>query len=172
MSFSAFRNPLRASVRRAAQPSRLQLRSSFNRKFSTPPPPPPAAEAKSSNTTLYLGLGGVVIGAVGYYIYSSNDASNAVKSGVQSAKVKVNFVPTKEDYIKVRGVVVFRDVYRLISVICRSTTGLLRSWMKLTITTVRIPPYYILLFISYSILCRWFLWSRHPPSRLALVWNI
>ncbi|KAF8196598.1 heme peroxidase [Pholiota molesta] len=100
MSFSAFRNPLRAAVRRAAQPSRFQLRSSFNRRFSdTPPPPPPAA--KSSNNTLYYGLGGIVIGAVGYYIYTSNAASNAVKSGVQSAKVQVNFVPSKEDYIKV-----------------------------------------------------------------------
>jgi cytochrome c peroxidase len=108
MSFSAFRNPLRAAVRRAAQPSRFQLRSSFNRRFSdTPPPPPPAA--KSSNNTLYYGLGGIVIGAVGYYIYTSNAASNAVKSGVQSAKVQVNFVPSKEDYIKVRGVVAFRD---------------------------------------------------------------
>ena len=98
MSFSAFRNPLRAAARRAAQP-RFQLRSNFNRKFSTPPP---AAEAKS-NTALWVGLGAAAVGGAGYYIYTSNDASNAVKSGVQVAKVKANFVPTKEDYIKVRS---------------------------------------------------------------------
>ncbi|KJA17542.1 hypothetical protein HYPSUDRAFT_46322 [Hypholoma sublateritium FD-334 SS-4] len=102
MSFNAFRNPLRASVRRAAaQPARFQLRVNCNRKFSTPPPPP-APEAKaSSNAGLYIGLGAVVAGGLGYYLYSSNDAVNALKSGAQVAKVKTNTAPTKEDYIKV-----------------------------------------------------------------------
>lgn len=101
MSFNAFRNPLRAGVRRtAAQPARFQLRVNCNRKFSTPPPPAPEAKA-SSNAGLYIGLGAVVAGGLGYYLYSSNDAVNALKSGAQVAKVKTNTAPTKEDYIKV-----------------------------------------------------------------------
>ena len=100
MSFNVFRNPLRASVRRtAAQSARLHPRVNCNRKFSTPPPAPEAKAA--SNTGLYIGLGAAVAGGLGYYLYSSNDASNALKSGVQVAKVKTNTAPTKEDYIKV-----------------------------------------------------------------------
>lgn len=121
MSLSALRTPLRASVRRAAQPSRLQLRSTFNRKFSTPPPPAP--EAKTSNTGLYIGLGAAAVGGLGYYFYSINkdDTVNAIKSGKQIAKVKTNFVPSKEDYIKVGAFFspVLSPSYRIVS---RSTT--------------------------------------------------
>ncbi len=48
-----------------------------------------------------LGLGAAVAGGLGYYLYNSNDATNALKSGAQVAKVKTNTAPTKEDYIKV-----------------------------------------------------------------------
>ncbi|KAF8971247.1 heme peroxidase [Flammula alnicola] len=104
MSFSAFRYPLRNALRRSAQPFKAQYRSAFSRKFSTPPPPPPAGEAKSSSTGLYLGLGAAAAGGLAYYYYytvSGKEAGTALASGFQAAKVKANFVPTKEDYIKV-----------------------------------------------------------------------
>ncbi|KAF8149457.1 cytochrome c peroxidase [Crassisporium funariophilum] len=104
MSFSAFRNATAAPLRRAAAraSTKPQFRNTFNRKFSTPPPPGP--EAKSSSTGLYLGLGAAAAGGLAYYFYattSGKEAGTAIKSGVQVAKVKANFVPTKEDYIKV-----------------------------------------------------------------------
>ncbi|KAF8907817.1 cytochrome c peroxidase [Gymnopilus junonius] len=79
MSFSVFRAPLRNAA--AANP--ILLGKNYT--------PSPAPEAKSSNTTLYVGLGVVAAGALTYYFYSSN-AENAVKSGLQVAKVKTNFV--------------------------------------------------------------------------------
>jgi len=104
MSFSALRTPLRSAaanpLRRAAQLPKGQFRSNFNRKFSTPPPPPPA----KSSTGLYLGVGALAAAGLGYYFYateSGKEAATAGKSGLQAAKVKANFVPTKEDYIKV-----------------------------------------------------------------------
>lgn len=102
MSASVLRNPLRTALRRsAARPA--QFRQTFNRQFSTPPPPP--APAAKSNTALYLTLGAVAAGGLGYYFLSDSsaakEAGTSVKSGVQAAKVKANFVPTKEDYIKV-----------------------------------------------------------------------
>ncbi|CAA7260719.1 unnamed protein product [Cyclocybe aegerita] len=103
MSFSALRNPLRNTARRATQLPKAQFRANFNRKFSTPPPPP-AAEAKSSSTGLYLGLGAAAAAGLGYYFYyttSGKEAGTAVRSAAQAAKVKANFVPAKEDYIKV-----------------------------------------------------------------------
>ena len=88
-------------MRRATRLPRTTFRTTFHRKYSEQTtPPPPAPEAKSSNTALYFSLGAAAVGAAGYYFYSTN-AENAVKSGVQAAKVKANFVPTKEDYQKV-----------------------------------------------------------------------
>lgn len=108
MSFSVFRAPLRTAsatpFRRAATTqapnfNRVLLRTTFNRKYSTPPPPPPP-RAKSG-TGLYLGVGAAVVLGLTYYYYdtvSSKEAGTAVKSGVQAAKV---FVPSTADYIKV-----------------------------------------------------------------------
>lgn len=97
---------LRASFRAAAplrkaplgvQVPRVQVRAAF-RKYSTEAP------QSKSNTTLYASLGAAV--AVGgfalyYYTDAGKEAGSAVKSGIQSVKVKANFVPTKQDYIKV-----------------------------------------------------------------------
>ncbi|KAJ3814778.1 heme peroxidase [Lentinula lateritia] len=100
MSFSLFR----ASVRKVATSGslpRAQLRNQLRisiRKFSTPPPEAPAPK---SNTTLYVGIGAVVAAAGAAFYSFSDSGTNAVKSGVQVAKVKTNFVPTKEDYQKV-----------------------------------------------------------------------
>ncbi|KAF8828697.1 hypothetical protein HHX47_DHR3000049 [Lentinula edodes] len=100
MSFSLFR----ASVRKVATAGslpRAQLRNQLRisiRKFSTPPPEAPAPK---SNTTLYVGIGAVVAAAGAAFYSFSDSGTNAVKSGVQVAKVKTNFVPTKEDYQKV-----------------------------------------------------------------------
>lgn len=108
MSVSVIRNPLRTALRRtAARP--VQFRQSFNRNFSTPPPTP----AAKSNTALYLGLGAVAVGGLGYFFLSDSsaakEAGTSVKSGVQVAKVKANFVPTKEDYIKVSDTFIYSE---------------------------------------------------------------
>ena len=105
MSFNIFRASFRTvapkPLRRAAVNSRAVFRSNFNRSYSTPPP---SQGAKSSSTGLYIGFGAVAaVGAV-YYFYattSGKEAVTAAKSGIQAAKVKANFVPTKDDYIKV-----------------------------------------------------------------------
>ncbi|KAJ8076343.1 heme peroxidase [Marasmius tenuissimus] len=98
---------LRAPVKKAAFPRSLArssaLRNQFNRTSairrystenagSTPPP-------KSSNTALFAGLGVAALGGAAYYLMSGS--SDPVKTGVQAAKVKANFVPSKEDYQKV-----------------------------------------------------------------------
>ncbi|KAK1222048.1 heme peroxidase [Marasmius sp. AFHP31] len=98
---------LRAPVKKAAFPRSLTrssaLRNQFNRTSairrystenagSTPPP-------KSSNTALFAGLGVAALGGAAYYLMSGS--SDPVKTGVQAAKVKANFVPSKEDYQKV-----------------------------------------------------------------------
>lgn len=106
---------LRTSLRKAAAPAHAVARSraAFRRapafrKYSTEAPPPPPPAPKGSNTTLYAGLGAAALGGVAFWIYASSSdsaktAGTAVKSGVQSAKVAANFVPTKADYIKVRA---------------------------------------------------------------------
>ncbi|RDB16907.1 Cytochrome c peroxidase, mitochondrial [Hypsizygus marmoreus] len=100
MSFSLLRAPLRsAALTSARSVPRAQFRSAF-RKYSTTPPPP---AQKSSSKTLLLSLGAAAgVGAVAFYYYGdSREAVTALKSGVQAAKAKTNFVPTKEDYQKV-----------------------------------------------------------------------
>ncbi len=110
MSFAA----LRASTRRVLAPApvaartRVAVRSNAFRRFATESaPPPPEAPKSSSNTFLYAGIGAaVVVGGVSWYIFSSDSdaaktAGTAIKSGTQAAKVAVNFVPSKEDYLKV-----------------------------------------------------------------------
>jgi hypothetical protein len=104
MFTSAIRPSLRSSSRlavRSAFPNRAPaFRSSGFRKYSTEAP------KSSSNTFLWAGLGAAAVGGVAWYVYSSGDAvkgaETALKSGVQSAKVAANFVPTKEEYQKVR----------------------------------------------------------------------
>ncbi|KAF5385924.1 hypothetical protein D9615_002607 [Tricholomella constricta] len=99
MSFSLIRAPLRrAAVAGTRSVPRAPFRSSF-RHYSTPPP---QADSKSSKSLL-IGLGAVAgLGGLAYYFYSNaREAGTAVKSGVQAAKVQVNFVPTKEDYQQV-----------------------------------------------------------------------
>ncbi|KAG5639032.1 hypothetical protein H0H81_007645 [Sphagnurus paluster] len=95
MSFSLLRAPLRRAAATGARSiPRAQFRSSY-RHYSTPPP-----EAKSNNNLL-IGLGAVAgIGGLSFYYYSSTRDAE-LKSGLQAAKVKANFVPTKEDYQKV-----------------------------------------------------------------------
>ena len=104
MFSSAVRSSLRSSSRltaRSAAPNRASaFRNSGFRKYSTETP------KSSSNALLWAGLGTAALGGVAWYLYSSDDAvkgaETALKSGVQSAKVAANFVPTKEDYQKVR----------------------------------------------------------------------
>jgi cytochrome c peroxidase len=102
MSFAAIRAPLRRQALSASF-KRAELRTSSFRKYSTEVPP-----AAKSNTGLYVGLGAVVLGGgVAYYLYDSSSetakvTSTTLKSATQSAKVATNFVPTKEDYQKVR----------------------------------------------------------------------
>jgi cytochrome c peroxidase len=104
MLSSVVRSSLRSSPRlaaRSAVPNRTYAyRGSGFRKYSTEAP------KSSSNTLLWAGLGVAAAGGVAWYIYSSEDAvkvaETGLKSGVQSAKAAVNFVPTKEDYQKVR----------------------------------------------------------------------
>jgi cytochrome c peroxidase len=104
MFSSAIRSSLRSSsrltARSAAQNRVSAFRSSGFRKYSTEAP------KSSSYTLLWASIGAAAVGGVAWYIYSSDDAAKgaetALKSGVQSVKVAANFVPTKEDYQKVR----------------------------------------------------------------------
>ena len=104
MFSSVVRSSLRSSSRlaaRSAVPNRVSaFRNPGFRKYSTEAP------KSSSNTLLWVGLGAAAVGGVAWYIYSFEDvakgAETALKSGVQSGKVAANFVPTKEDYQKVR----------------------------------------------------------------------
>jgi cytochrome c peroxidase len=103
MSFAAFRAPIRRQVFSASF-KRAELRTSSFRKYSTNPPP-----AAKSSTGLYVGLGAIAVGGgIAYYLYASSsdaakEASTALKSAAQSAKVATKFVPTKEDFQKVRS---------------------------------------------------------------------
>lgn len=101
MSLALARAPLRkAAFSGARSIPRAQLRSTF-RKYTTPPPPP----APKSNKNLLYGLGAVAgVGALAFYFYSNSrsEAETSIKSAVQAAKVKANFVPTKNDYQKVQ----------------------------------------------------------------------
>ena len=104
MFSSAIRSSLRSSsrltARSAAQNRTSAFRSPGFRKYSTEAP------KSSSNTLLWAGIGAAAVGGVAWYIYGSGDAvkvaETALKSGAQSAKVAINFVPTQEDYQKVR----------------------------------------------------------------------
>ena len=70
---------------------------------------------------LYIGIGAVVAGlGLAYYYLDTISGREvlgiAVKSGVQSAKVKVNFMPLKEDYIKVNQTLFF--LFKLSDLLC------------------------------------------------------
>jgi len=91
-------NVLRAPIRRAAFCSpfpKTRLRPSF-RNYSTPP------SERKSNFGLFAGLGVAALGAVGFYLYTSNTGS--VTGAAGALKAKANFKPTREDYQKVRAV--------------------------------------------------------------------
>ena len=186
MSFSVFRTSLRsgatvAPLRRTViqqapnNCNRILFRNTFNRKYSagsTPPPPPPKS---SSNPGLYIGVGAAVIG-VGLAVYFSDtifgkEAGTAVKSGIQAAKVKANFVPTKEDYIKVSQKFLFFQT--LLSLISGGVSGyrytmkLSRSLRKQAIMMVMSLSYvsYPLLFKSDPID------GSYAPVILRLAWH-
>jgi hypothetical protein len=137
MSLNIFRTTLRnaaaAPLRRTAiaqapNYNRALFRNTFNRKYSTPPPP----QAKSG-AGLYVGVGAVVALGLAYYFYdtvSGKEAGTAVKSGIQAAKVKVNFVPSKEDYIKVNQRATFFFLSVLPDFLCRYTIKLRTSLTK------------------------------------------
>ena len=125
MSFSVFRAasirnatvaPLRRAAAQAPNCNKILFRNTFSRRYSTPPPSPQA----KSNTKLYISIGAAVAGLGLAYYYldtvSGKEAGTAVKSGVQAAKVKVNFVPSKEDYIKVDQALSF--LYKLSLISC------------------------------------------------------
>jgi cytochrome c peroxidase len=98
MSFALLRAPLRKAAFSLPIP-KAQLRTSF-RKFSTTPPP---EAPKKSSTGLFVGIGAAVAigGFAFYYFGSTEEASTAVKSGVQAVKAKTHFVPSQVDYQKV-----------------------------------------------------------------------
>jgi cytochrome c peroxidase len=100
MSFSFLRAPIRKAAFSVSIP-KAQLRTTF-RTFSTPPTPPPP---KTKNTAFFTGLGAAAAVGIAFYFYTSTDAGkeagSAVKSGIQAAKVKAKFTPTKDDYQKV-----------------------------------------------------------------------
>ena len=64
---------------------------------------------------MLAGLGIAAVGGIALYVYSSSDTANeagsALKSGAQSAKVAANFVPTKNDYQKVRVSALVSSLY-------------------------------------------------------------
>ncbi|KAL0566210.1 heme peroxidase [Marasmius crinis-equi] len=98
MSLSFLRAPIRKAAFSPSLARSSLFRASAIRRYSTENPgstPPP----KSSNTALFAGLGVAALGGITYYLVSGS--SDPVKTGVQAAKVKANFVPSKEDYQKV-----------------------------------------------------------------------
>ena len=134
MSFAAFRAPLRRQIFSASF-KRAELRTSSFRKYSTNPPP-----AAKSSTGLYVGLGAVAVGGgLAYYLYASSsdtakETSTALKSAAQSAKAATKFVPTKEDYQKVRSHLSVQSEANFIFVRC--TIALLILSMMLVTTIV------------------------------------
>jgi cytochrome c peroxidase len=123
MSFKALLRaaPLRQAALTGSRTARVGFSRAAFRKYSTEVPP----AAKKSNNGLLIGLGAVAgIGGVAYYVYANE--RNELKSGVQAAKVKANFVPTQEDYQKVHSSLHFGCPSRLS--FSRFTTALLNSW--------------------------------------------
>lgn len=181
MSFSVFRAPLRNAaaanpMRRAARLPRTTFRTTFYRKYSeqTTPPPPPAPEAKSSNTALYVGIGAAAVGALAYYFYNT-EAENTLKSGLQIAKVKANFVPTKDDYQKARSSVCQIYLFNVLTVRnLRSTRELLKLLTRLETTTVssRVISSSPNHRLTVILLSRRLLRTCHSPSCLAFLWNV
>lgn len=86
MNFSRARA---APLRAAFKPRRTAFGASF-RRYSTEAP-------KSSSKTVIYAVGAVALAGGAYFAFGGDSA----KSAIQSAKVKANFVPTKEDYQKV-----------------------------------------------------------------------
>ena len=193
MSFSAsvFRASLRNAtvvpLRRTATQAptncnKILFRNSFNRKYSTTPPPSPQAKP-GPGPGLYVAVGAAVVGfglAVYYFdTITGKEAGTAVKSGIQAAKVKVNFVPKKEDYIKVRfkcHSFLFKALFLISCWIgCRCTTKLSMSLTKLANMMVHFHCHtcpILNLRAYFKSTSRWLLRARYPPSCLACFWNI
>ena len=128
--FAALRAPARRSglvaTPRVAARSTMRMRSF--RKYSTESTQSPKPE--SSNTWLYASIGGAALVSAGYYVYSTSDsAKTAAKSTGQAIKVKTNFVPTKEDYQKVR-LLTYNTYDQIKLIIHRFITILLRFSRK------------------------------------------
>ena len=145
MSFNvfraSFRNAAASPLRRAVNVNRTTFRTHFNRKYSTPPP---SEAPKSSSTGLYIGLGAAASAGLAYYFYattSGKEAATTVSSGIQVAKVKTHFVPSKEDYIKVEHYFIYIPCVQFTQTlidIFRSTTVLLISSTMLVTMMVRV----------------------------------
>jgi len=142
MSFNVFRASFRSvaatPLRRAVHVNRTTFRTHFNRKYSTPPP---SEAPKSSSTGLYIGLGAAASAGLAYYFYvttSGKEAATSVSSGIQVAKVKTHFVPSKEDYIKVEDYFIYTLLFNTLIDIFRSTTVLLISSTMLVNMMVRV----------------------------------
>lgn len=100
MATALLRNPLRRAAFAASVPRAARSRPSFRQYTTQPPPPQPA----KSNIVLYAGLSAALVAAgTAFYFYTDTgkEIGTAAKSGVQVAKVKTKFTPTKEDYQKV-----------------------------------------------------------------------
>jgi hypothetical protein len=167
----SFAASLRVPARRAAlratattPPRTLSLRAGGFRRFSTESPKP---APKSSNTALYVGLGVLVAAAGSYLFFSADSAETTFKKASQATKVAANFVPSKEDYQKVRirfetaitkGGLTHRP---------RCTTPLRTSSRKTPSTMVRISVF-VYICGSYA-RSRWLIRSGYPASCLALV---
>lgn len=104
MSFAALRAAARTAPRAFPKaPIQANTRAAV-RRYAT------GNTGKASNVPLFAGLGALGVGAVGFWIYSSSsdaakEAGTALKGAAQAGKVAANYVPTKEDYQKVRAAV-------------------------------------------------------------------
>jgi cytochrome c peroxidase len=110
MSFSVFRAslrnataaPLRRTAAQAPNCNKILLRNTFSRKYSTPPPPPQPTGKWTLGLYIRVFAAVAGLGITFYYLEIKDKEPYAfLKSGVQAPKVKVNFVPSKQDYIKV-----------------------------------------------------------------------
>jgi hypothetical protein len=149
MSFSVFRAslrsaavaPLRRTAAQAPNCNKILFRNTLSRKYSTESTPPPLSPQFKAKLKLYIGIGAAlaVVTSLSFnyyyehYIASGKEIATAAKSRVQAAKVKVNFVPSKEDYIKVNQSLFFLLRLSLISSVLgrRYTTKLSTSLTKL-----------------------------------------
>jgi len=93
---------LRRTAAKAPNCNKILLRNTFSRKYSTPPPPPQPTGKWTLGLYIRVFAAVAGLGITFYYLEIKDKEPYAfLKSGVQAPKVKVNFVPSKQDYIKV-----------------------------------------------------------------------